>query len=213
MLTVKVFCFNPFQENTYILYNEQKQAVVIDPGCHTAAEQQTVVGFIAQNGLTPVRLINTHCHIDHVLGNNFIAKTYNLGLEIHELETENLEKAVPYGEMFGLVVAPQPTPTSYLTAHDTIVLGADELQVIFTPGHSAGSVSLYCAAQNFVISGDVLFFESIGRTDLPGGSFVVLKESITQKMYSLPPQTKVYSGHGNPTSIGYEMQHNPYIKA
>ncbi len=212
MLQIKSFTFSPIAENTYVLYNEHKNAIIIDPGCYYDHEKDALKDWITQQKLTVTQLINTHCHLDHVFGNKFVADTYNLQLQIHELEKPVLEYAPTSGLRFELPFDNYNGTLQYLAEGQHIQLNNDSLQVIHTPGHSPGSISFYCAAQHFVISGDVLFRQSIGRTDLPGGDFAILENTIKTKLYNLPTQTKVYSGHGDPTTIGYEMRNNPYVQ-
>jgi hydroxyacylglutathione hydrolase len=212
MLHVKVFLFNPVQENTYLIYNEEKECIIIDPGCYYENEQEVLTGFIEENRLKPVLLLNTHCHLDHVFGNKFISQKYDLILHIHPLEKKMLELAPASGLMWNMPFDNYQGELEYLVPGRPIMLGNDEIQVLFTPGHSPGSVSFYSLGNGFVISGDVLFRESIGRTDLPGGDFSVLSRSIIDQLYSLPGETIVYSGHGPSTSIDWEKSHNPYVK-
>ncbi len=212
MLQVVSFMFNPFQENTYLLFDETAECVIFDPGCHTAAEQKILKDYIAQNNLTPVRLINTHCHIDHIFGNTFVANKYGLGLEIHKNELPLLEAAVYQGKMWGINVEPSPQPSRFLTEKDTIQFGNTTLEILFTPGHSPASLSFYCREAKIVIAGDVLFRESIGRTDLPGGNYQTLIYSIRTKLLTLDDDVIVYSGHGPSTTIGYERTHNPFLQ-
>ena len=212
MFTIKAFTFNAFQENTYLLYNENADAILIDPGCYENAEQTELKEFITQNGLTLKRMIFTHAHIDHVLGASFIERTYGLAMEMHEFELP-VWRAIPsYASNYGFVYQSAEEPQTFLTTSDEIILGTDKLQIIFTPGHSPGSISFYCAAQQFIISGDVLFFKSIGRTDLAGGNFETLIQSIKEQLFTLPADTKVYAGHGITTTIGQERIHNPFLK-
>ncbi len=213
MLTVTSFTFNPLQENTYLVYNEKGETLVVDPGCYFTAEEETLSHFIAENNLTPTKLINTHCHLDHVFGNKWVYETYGLELYIHSKEEKVLAFAPISGEKWGIPFVNYQAPIHFLYENDSIFLGDDELKILLTPGHSPGSISFYSAQQNFVISGDVLFYESIGRTDLPGGSFELLAQSIQQQIYTLPDETIVYNGHGKPTTVGHEKRFNPYVKS
>lgn len=211
MITIKSFCFNPFYENTYVLYDETKQCIIIDPGCFEKGEEETLEQFISSNQLIPVMLVNTHAHIDHVLGNNFVYKTYNLSPVLHRNEVRILEAAPVIGTEWGIPVHPSPSPEKFLDEGDKVSFGSSSLEIFFTPGHSPGSICLYCKEQSFVIGGDVLFRESIGRTDLPGGDYETLMQSIRQKLFHFPDETVVYPGHGPETTIGYEKQFNPFV--
>jgi hydroxyacylglutathione hydrolase len=211
MLTVKSFEFSPIQENTYILYNEFNDCIIIDPGCYYDAEKDKLVAFIAENKLNPTMLINTHCHLDHVFGNKFIAEKYHLTLQMHENEKSVLAFAPTSGLMYNIPFDNYEGDFIYLNEGDTIKLGEDELNVLLTPGHSPGSLSFYSAKNNFVIAGDVLFKNSIGRSDLPGGNHEQLIKSIKEKLLVLPSDTIVYNGHGPTTTIGEEKMNNPYL--
>ena len=211
MVKVVSFTFNPFQENTYILYDETKECIIFDPGCSNPGEKQELTDFIERNDLKPVRLINTHCHLDHILGNGFIAKKYGLSLEIHKGELPILTHAPRSAAMYGVTIEPSPEPTKFIEEGDIITFGNAQLIAILTPGHSPASLSFYCAQDNFVIAGDVLFHMSIGRTDLPGGDFNTLIDSIKTKLLILPDETKVYPGHMQATTIGFEKAHNPFL--
>lgn len=211
MLTVKSFEFSPIQENTYILYNEFNDCIIIDPGCYYDAEKDKLAAFISENKLKPTMLINTHCHLDHVFGNKFVAEKYNLTLQMHENEKPVLAFASTSGLMYNLPFDNYEGEFVYLNEGDVIKLGADELQILLTPGHSPGSLSFYSSKNNFVISGDVLFQDSVGRSDLPGGNHNQLIKSIKEKLLILPVETFVYSGHGPATTIGEEKRNNPYL--
>lgn len=212
MTQVKYFTFGPFAENTYLLYDDSKECIIIDPGCYTAAERQALSDFINQNDLTPVRLINTHCHLDHIFGNKYVADTYQLDLEIHKGEIPVLEAASIAAQMYGIPnMQPSPAPSRFIAEGDTITFGETSLKVLFTPGHSPASISFYCEKNHFVIGGDVLFHGSIGRTDLPGGNFETLMESITTQILTLPDRTLVYAGHGPATAVGSEKKTNPFV--
>jgi glyoxylase-like metal-dependent hydrolase (beta-lactamase superfamily II) len=211
MIKIEHFTFNPFAENTYILSNEKGEALIIDPGCYFTEEEKTLKNYISGRNLKPVQLLNTHCHLDHVFGNNWVHKNYGLELYMHKDEQPVLEFAPSAGNMYGLGFTNSTGALHYLEEGDTIFLGDDILQVLFTPGHSPASICFYCNAQHFIISGDVLFYESVGRFDLPGGNEQQLYKSIREKLYLLPDETIVYPGHGEPTTVGHEKKYNPYV--
>ncbi len=211
MLNIKSFEFNPIQENTYILYNEFKECAIIDPGCYFDDEKDKLVGFITEMDLKPILLLNTHCHLDHVFGNKFVSEHYDLKLHIHEKEKKVLDMAPFAGLGFNLPFDNYNKELLFIAAGDIIKMGDDELKVLFTPGHSSGSVCFYCEKQHFVIGGDVLFYRSIGRTDLPGGDSELLLKNIREQLFVLPDETQVYSGHGQVTNIGEEKKLNPFL--
>jgi len=212
MIKVEYFTFNPLAENTYVLSNEKGNAVIIDPGCYFTEEERILQNYITANDLKPLLLINTHCHLDHVFGNHWVHKTYGLELYIHKDEAPVLEFAPAAGNMYGLGFTNYKGPLHYLKEGDEVLLGNDKLTVLLTPGHSPASICFYCQAQNFVIGGDVLFYESIGRFDLPGGNEQQLYKSVREKLYVLPGETIVYPGHGEPTTIAHEKKYNPYVR-
>jgi len=211
MITLASFTFNPFQENTFVLFDESKEAVVIDPGCYTPEEKKLLSDFIDGKELKPVRLLNTHCHIDHVLGNKYIAERYGLELEMHKGEIPVLEAVLNYGTMMGLQVEESPKAGRFLDEHDVIEFGNSKLEIRFTPGHSPASICFYSPADQFIIAGDTLFEGSIGRTDLPGGDMDTLMKSIERELLSLPDETRVYPGHGSHTTVGVERKSNMFI--
>lgn len=213
MFTVNIFTFSPVAENTYILFNEAKEAIIIDPGCYFDEEKQKVKKFIENNNLQPVQLLNTHCHLDHVFGNKWVYETYGLELFIHPNEEMVLNFAPQSAKMWGLPFENYEGPLHFLENNDIIAFGDSELKVLLAPGHSPGSICFYNEKQKFVIGGDVLFKESIGRTDLPGGNHTALLESIRNQLFVLPDDVTVYPGHGESTAIGYEKKHNPFLKA
>ncbi len=213
MADVAEFTFNPFQENTYILYDDTKECIIVDPGCFTPAEKRELTTFIESAGLRPVKLINTHCHIDHILGNKFVADTYNLSLEIHSGELPVLERGPMVSQMYGIPYTEHsPMPGAFIEEGDIVKFGKTELEAILTPGHSPASLSFFCKESNFIIAGDALFYGSIGRTDLPGGDFNTLITSIKTKLFALPDDAKVFSGHGPSTTIGFEKKNNPFLQ-
>lgn len=211
MLSIKVFTFSPIQENTYVLYNEHNNGIVIDPGCYFPEERQELAEFVQKEGLVIKWLLNTHCHLDHIFGNKFIAENYGLKLQLHPREEIMLERAPASGLMFNLPFDNYIGDFGYLNEGDTITLDEDVLEVIFAPGHSPGHICFYCKAQKFLVGGDVLFYKSIGRTDLPGGNPETLIRSIKDKLFVLPDEVEVYSGHGPSTTIGAEKKHNPFV--
>lgn len=212
MISIKAFCFNSFDENTYVLSDESRECLIIDPGCHLKEEEEEFTTYIAINNLKPVKLINTHCHIDHILGNSFVAGKYGLKLEAHRNEIPVLSSSGMVSQLYQIQLNPSPEIEIFLNEGDTINFGNSEMKILFTPGHSPGSVSFYSEADKIVISGDVLFERSIGRTDLPGGSYDTLISSIVNKLLPLGDDVKVYSGHGNVTSIGAEKKLNPFLR-
>jgi glyoxylase-like metal-dependent hydrolase (beta-lactamase superfamily II) len=212
MLHVQPFTFNPVQENTYIIYNEKKQCAIIDPGCYFASEEKALVDFIEENNLNPVYLLNTHCHLDHIFGNRFIHKKFGLTLHLNKLEKPVLEYGPTSAQQWQLPFDNYDAELKFIDEGDILKIGDDELHILFTPGHSPGSISFYSKENKFIISGDVLFEGSVGRTDLPGGDFNILEESIKIKLYTLPEDVIVYPGHGDSTTIGDEMKTNPFVK-
>jgi hydroxyacylglutathione hydrolase len=211
MLRVSTFIFNSFGVNTYLLYDETCECVIIDPACQYPQEEQELSGFIEANGLKPVRMINTHAHVDHILGNTFVCKKYNLKPEAHIAGLKFYEIAPSSGSVFGISVGKVAVPTDLLKEGDIVIFGNSSLKVLYTPGHADGSICLVNDIDGYVITGDVLFRESIGRTDLPTGNLDLLLESIRFKLFTLPDQYIVYPGHGPTSTIGFEKRNNPFI--
>jgi hydroxyacylglutathione hydrolase len=211
MLHIQTFTFNPFQENTYILFDDTKECIIVDPGCYEFHEKNLLKNFIEENGLHPVKLLNTHCHIDHVLGNSMVEQLWELKPVVHKGELPILRAIPAYAPNYGIRYEVSPEPEEFLEENDMVKFGMQELKVIFTPGHSPGSISFYHMKENFILSGDVLFYRSIGRTDLRGGDFETLIHSIKTKLFVLPEDTLVYSGHGPTTTIGAEKLYNPFV--
>jgi hydroxyacylglutathione hydrolase len=211
MLYLKCFCFNPFQQNTYLVYDDKGEAFIIDPGNFTSSENEELKKFISDKKLKLTRLLLTHAHIDHILGNKFIYDTYGLLPEVHKAELFFIEKMEHSSEMYGLKTDLSPMPEKYINEGDKIKLGEYTFDCLFTPGHSPGSISFYNAQNKILISGDVLFSGSIGRTDLPLSEPDKILESIKEKLFVLPDDVKVYSGHGASTTIGTEKEYNPFF--
>jgi len=211
MLYLKSFCFNPFQQNTYLLYDNERTAFIIDPGNYTSSENTLLKNFIEEKQLKLTRLLLTHAHIDHILGNKFIFENYGLLPEAHEEEVFFIDRLTQTGAMYGVPCEPSPFPEKFVVPGDKISLGAYEFETIFTPGHSPGSISYYNKENKILISGDVLFQNSIGRTDLLKGDHQTLINSIKEKLFCLPDDVKVFSGHGLSTTIGHERENNPFL--
>lgn len=211
MINIKKFTFNPYQENTYILYDESGACVIVDPGMYTGAEQNELVSFIKANNLKPERLLNTHCHIDHVLGNKFVFDNWSLKPEFHQGELYILQAVAGYAPQMGMHYELSPEPVRFLPETGTVVFGNSSLTLIFAPGHSPAHLCFYAEAENFLIGGDVLFYRSIGRTDLPGGNHQQLIDSINNKVFLLPDDCEVFPGHGPSTTIGFEKINNPFL--
>ena len=211
MISIKIFTFNPFQENTYVLYDETGECIIIDPGCYDTGEQQKLVAFLEDNKLKPVKLLNTHCHIDHVFGNKFINEKYGFLPVIHKMDLKTLHSLMTVANLYGLNAEASPEPVEFIEEGEQIKFGSSILDIVFTPGHSPGSVCFISHPDKFVIGGDVLFYGSIGRTDLPGGDHETLLKSIRTKLFVLGNDYKVYSGHGPLTNIGFEKENNPFL--
>jgi hydroxyacylglutathione hydrolase len=213
MLKVHKLTFNPFSENTYVVADGTNNCAIVDPGCCNDKERNELVKIIETFGLKPVLLLNTHCHIDHIPGNKFICEKYGLFPQIHEKELDILQRAPQYGEFFGFHCDPSPEPKKFLNEHDEVKLGNTVLKVLFTPGHSPGSISFYSEKDKLVLSGDVLFYRSVGRFDLPESNGKDLYQSLVNIMMKLPDDVKVYSGHGPETTIGFERYNNPFLQS
>lgn len=211
MITIKLFTFNPFQENTYILSDETKECIIIDAGMDGATEEGEITSYISDNSLKPVLLVNTHTHIDHILGNHFIADAYQLELLAHKDCVNFIERAAGQAQMFGMQMGENKSIDRFIDEGETLDFGNSSLQIFHTPGHADGSLCFYSEKDKFVITGDVLFNQSIGRTDLPTGDYDLLQKSIWEKLFTLPDETVVYPGHGPETTIGYEKLHNPFV--
>ena len=212
MITIEKFTFNPFQENTYLLYDETKECVVIDPGCYGPEEKSHLVNFIKENGFKPVKLLNTHCHIDHIQGNYIISKEFNLKLEANKLEVPVLEQSPTWGLQYRIKGDLSPEIEVFLNEGDQVKFGNSILDVIFVPGHSPGHIAFISHEDKFIINGDVLFKGSFGRYDLPGGNVYTLSKSIQEKLFSLPDEYLIYAGHMGETTIGAEKNTNPILQ-
>jgi len=213
MLKIQKFVFNPFLENTYILFdNDSKDAIVIDPGCYNEEEEKELSEFISKEKLRINYLINTHCHIDHILGNYFVKEKYNPKFLIPEGDKVLLEKAEQQANSFGFEIKIPPKPDDYLTEDLVITIGNSDLNFLFTPGHTTGEFSIYIKDFSICFTGDVLFKEGIGRTDLWGGDYNTLINSIQNKLLILPEETIIYPGHGEKTTIENEIKYNPFLK-
>jgi len=210
MVKIQRFTFNPFAENTYVVYDETGEAVIIDPGCYERTEKDELAKFIVSENLHLKYLLNTHCHIDHVLGNYFIKEKYKIPFLIHPKDEPVLKAVKAYAPNYGFAAYQEATPDGYLSEQEIIQFGNTTLSVLFLPGHAPGHVGFYHAESLSLISGDVLFQQSIGRTDLPGGNFDILIESIQQKIFLLPDAVTIYPGHGDTTTIGEEKISNPF---
>ena len=210
MLQVKKFTFNPFAENTYVLFDDTKECIIIDPGCYEKSEERELIEFIESNKLVVKKLINTHCHIDHMLGNAFVKNKFAVLLHIHPIEQALLRAVSSYASNYGFFQYQDSTPDVFLKEDEFVAFGNQKLKILFVPGHSPGHIALYDATSKTLIGGDVLFENSIGRSDLPGGNFNTLINSIREKFFALPDDVTVYCGHGEETSIGFEKRTNPF---
>ncbi len=212
MLKVHTLPYNPWQENTYILSAENGNSIVIDPGCLTAEEQQHLNTYMNDHHLTPARLFNTHLHLDHVFGNRFVCEEFGLGAEAHQGDEFWIEQTVSYAAQMGMQLEENPPNLKAHFEHgDEIEFEGSQIKVLHVPGHSPGGITFYCPKEGFAIVGDVLFRDSVGRSDLPGGDFDTLINGIKTNLFTLPDETVIYPGHGPSSTIGYEKQNNPFF--
>ncbi len=211
MITVEKFMVNPLGENSYILSDESGECIFIDPGFYYEEEYNEVRTYIAENKLKPVKITNTHCHFDHIMGVEFVRKEYNVPFYGHAEDAFLIERSVSQAQMFGMEMGTVGPLDHLLNEGEKVQFGNSELEIIHVPGHSPGHVVLYSPKDKFIIAGDVLFYGSIGRTDLPGGDYNTLISGIKNKLFLLPDETKVYSGHGPETTLGFEKSSNPFL--
>jgi hydroxyacylglutathione hydrolase len=213
MIKLEKFVFNSFSENTYIIWdNQSSEAMVVDPGCSGENEEKELENFISERGLHIKYLVSTHCHIDHIFGCTFIKEKYNPIFLAPEKDLPLLQNALKQAEMFGVGIKKPLQPDQFLSEELHLTLNQSKVTFIFTPGHTPGEFCLYLEKEKILISGDVLFKESIGRTDLWGGDYRTLIDSITTKLLTLPEDIKVYPGHGQETTIGHEKESNSFLK-
>ncbi len=210
-MNIKKFTFNPIEVNAFVLWDETLECVIIDAACFYPYEQEKLKLFIETLHLKPVKLLNTHGHFDHLLGNEFVRNTWGLSGEIHMNDKYLVEQASGQSLLFGMSIAKPPAPGHFFEDGEIIRFGNSSLKVICVPGHSPGSVAFYSETDKLLIAGDILFCGSVGRTDLPGGSHEQLISGIKEKLMILNPQVKVYCGHGPETTIGAEKDNNPYL--
>lgn len=206
------FTFNYFGENTYVLYDNTGECAIVDPGCCNNSEENILSEFIKKENLKPKYLLNTHCHIDHILGNAFVKEKYKIPLLINKNEEPVLKSGISISQAYGISYNPSPSADSFIDEQDEVKFGDTTLKIVFTPGHSPGSICFINHRIKAIIGGDVLFNGSIGRTDLPGGDFQTLENSIIKKLYTLPDEYIVYCGHGEETTIGFEKYNNPFVR-
>ncbi len=211
MIKIKKFVVNPLQENSYLLSDETGECIFIDPGYFYEDEHEEVKAYISENKLKPVKITNTHCHFDHIMGVEFVRNEFDVSFFAHPEDSFWVEKAVDQAQMFGFDMKPLNPIDNFFNEGEKVIFGKSELEILHISGHSPGHVVFYNKKNNFLIAGDVLFYGSIGRTDLPGGNYQQLISNIKSKLFELPDETKVYCGHGPETTIGFEKQHNPFL--
>ena len=211
MIQVKTYAFNPFQENTYLIYDETKKCVILDPGCFFPEEQKELTDFIAKNDLQPKYIIHSHGHVDHVLGSNYLRDHYNIQAIMHKDDLNILRRSKDFGEMIGITVEQPRDPEIFIEEGEKISFGNTSFDVLHLPGHSPGSIGLYNEKEHVIFAGDVLFRRGIGRTDLMGGDHMTLINNIKSKLLSLNDDTIVYPGHGETTTIKEEKRENPLL--
>lgn len=202
---------NPLGENSLVLSDESGECIFIDPGFYYSEEHDEIRDYIRENKLTPVKIVNTHCHFDHIMGVDFVRDEYEIPFLAHPEDAFWVERAVEQGAMFGFNIAPVKAIDEFIHEGEIVRFGNTEMEVIHVPGHSPGHVVFYIRSENFLIAGDVLFYGSIGRTDLPGGNYQQLIDGIKTKLFALPDDTKVYCGHGPETTIAFEKSSNPFL--
>lgn len=212
MIKTKTFAFNPFAMNTYVLWDDNGQGLIIDAGNNTDVEHQILIDFISQNRINIIGLYLTHAHIDHILGAKFLSDYFNLPIKMHSAGAFLLNQADSYASTLGFHFPGLPSKIEFIDENYVVDLGGEYIKLLYTPGHVDGSLCYYLPDSQMVFVGDVLFRLGVGRTDLPTGDYALLEQSIRQKLYSLPNETKVFSGHGPTTSIGFEKKNNPFFQ-
>ncbi len=211
MIKIEKFVVNPLGENSFIISDETGECIFVDPGYFYDEEHVEVKDYIKNNNLTPVKITNTHCHFDHIMGVEFVRYEFKIPFLAHADDVFWVEKAIDQGKMFGFEMEPVAPVDDFLVEHEFVEFGNTKLKIIHVPGHSPGHVVFYSEPDKKLIAGDVLFYGSIGRTDLPGGDYDTLILNIKNKLFDLPDDTIVYCGHGPETTIGFEKKTNPFL--
>ncbi len=211
MLKVKTLVFNAYQVNTYVVFAENGDCIIVDPGCGSATEVARLTDFLAKEKLKPLLVVNTHAHVDHILGNAVITEKLALKLAAHPKSAYFYANAMSFSSALALKLDKVVYPDQELEEGDRLKIADDELEILYTPGHADGSICLYSKENGFIITGDLIFYASVGRTDFPTGNFEVLETSIREKLYTLPDETIIYPGHGPSTKVGFEKYHNGFV--
>ena len=211
MIKVEKFVVNPLAENSFVLSDETGESIFIDPGFFYREEKREIKEYIADNNLKPVKITNTHCHFDHIMGVEFIRAEFGVPFCAHADDSFWVEKATEQGNMYGFEMSPVAAIDEFLVEKEYVRFGNSKLEIIHIPGHSPGHVVFYSQEDKLLIAGDVLFYGSIGRTDLPGGDYDTLISNIKNKLLALHDDVKVYCGHGQETTIGFEKTTNPFL--
>lgn len=211
MIKIEKFVVNPLGENSYILYDQTGECIFVDPGFFYKEELKEIVEFVKKNSLTPVKIVNTHCHFDHIMGVEFVRNEFQIPFLAHAHDDFWVEKAIEQGKLFGFYMEKVMPIDEFLVENELLRFGISELEIIHIPGHSPGHVVFYSKNDGILMAGDVLFNGSIGRTDLPGGDYETLISNIKSKLFVLPDETKVFCGHGPETTIGFEKRNNPFL--
>ncbi|NLB27000.1 MAG: MBL fold metallo-hydrolase [Bacteroidales bacterium] len=211
MISIKKFTVNPLQENSFVVYDESSECIFVDPGFYFPEEREKVKRYILEHNLKPLFIANTHCHFDHILGVEFVRREYGIDFLTHRDDAFWVEAAIEQGEMFGFQIEAVGEPDAFFGENDLIEFGNSSLRVIHIPGHSPGHVVFYSEADKILLSGDIIFKGSIGRTDLPGGNFNQLVSGIHDKLFTLPADVNILCGHGPSTTIGFEKLSNPFL--
>lgn len=211
---IKKFTFNPFSENTYLVWDENTlEGMIVDPGMLQEEEEKEISSFIERNNITIKLIVNTHCHLDHIFGNSYSKNKYSVPLAVPRNDVPILQKAPEHGRMFGIELKASPPPDLFLDDLQEIIIGELKFELLFTPGHTPGEYCLYNEHQSYCLTGDVLFEGSIGRTDLWGGNLKTLLNSIESNLLCLPDNTVILPGHGGNSTIANEKKFNPYLQS
>ncbi len=210
-MEISKFIFNLFAENTYVLYDETKEAIIVDPGCYSDDEKESIINFIEKNNLKPIAIVNTHCHVDHILGVNFLKNYFNIDFWANKKDKYLLDSVAEIAEVYEFEIENKPEIDRHISASDEIKFGNSKLKILEVPGHTSGHLAFFSPEDKFVLTGDVLFKDTIGRTDLPGGNLDLLMNSIFTQILPLGDEVEILSGHGASSSIGAERKDNPFL--